>query len=265
MRVVAYLFAPLAFQLFLVDAAAFDSGKQAAAPGQAIPFPRMSDDWRAVLGPQESPEDYDASKRHEMTVSLSTLRVPSKAWRLYRKGLEDQKREDFEAALRDFEAALKVYPAFAVAFEARGTTLLWQMKLPEAQEAFLKALALDPQMFEAELGVGLVMNGTGQFQKAIEHLQKALHLNGECWQVRYALGRAHYGLGQNRKAELNLKLARAWQPNHPNLYLLLAFVLLDEDKPSEAIAEMETFLTVSPDDPLAAQIRSKINELRGTE
>ncbi len=264
MKILACLFVPLTFQLSFLSVSARGVEKSAAALRQAdtVPSPQMPDDWRAILGPQEYSEGYDAINRHEMMVSLASLRVPPKAWRLYEKGLEAQKRNDFDGALREFEAALKVYPSFAAAFEARGTTLLWQTKLVEAEEGFQRALALDPMMFEAELGLGLCMNGTGDFQKAIEHLRKALHLNGECWQVRYALGRAHYGLGENLKAELNLKLAHTWQPNHPNLYLLLAMVLLDEHKPSEALSEMETFLSVSPNDPLAPQIQAKINELR---
>jgi len=237
MRVSRYLFVQLAFQLSFLSASALDIGKPIGAHREAIP----------------------------MIVPDSVSGIPPKAWNLYERGLAAQKRNDLEAALREFQAALKVYPHFVAAFEAQGTTLLWQERLTEAQRAFQKALALNPDGFQAQLGLGLVMNGTGEFQEAIEHLQKALYLNGECWQVRYALGRAYYGLGQHLKAELNLKLAGAWRPKHPNLYLLLALVLLDEGKQTEALAEMETFVDLSPNNPLAREIRAKIEELRGAE
>ncbi|RPJ57906.1 MAG: hypothetical protein EHM23_19095 [Acidobacteria bacterium] len=268
MKLAPYLFAPLAFQLSVFSVSALDLETSTARHRQAETIPlSISDDWKALLGPRESDEEeeHEAIDRHEMMVSVAALRVPRKAWQFYEKGLEAKKRDDFDAALREFEAALKVYPDFAIAFEARGTTLLWQRKLEEAQASFLKAIALDPELFQAELGLGLVMNGTGQFEGAIEHLQRALYLNGECWQVRYALGRAYYGLSELLKAELNLKLARAWRPKHANVYLLLALVLMDEGKRSEALAEMEAFLTVSPDDPLAPEIRAKIQEVRETK
>jgi len=267
MKVVRYLFASLAFQLSFPFVSGLEIQKPAAEtrPPDTSAWVPDTDDLTGLLREPEPSEEPEAIDRHELLVSVAALRVPSKAWRLYEKGLEARKREDFDKALQNFEAALKAYPDFAAALAAQGTTLLWQKKIAEAQEAFLKALALDEQTFEAELGLGLALNATGQFEGAIDHLRKALYLNGECWQVRYALGRAYYGSGQYLQAELNLKLAGAWRPKYANVYLLLGLVLLMEDKPTEALTAMETFLTVSPEDPLAGQVREKIQEFRQSE
>jgi len=242
------------------------SGTAGAVNLQILPlfqsFAALDNEITSMLGEGDSEQEPEPIDRHELIVSVPSLRVPPKAWRHYEKGLEAQRRGDYDKALSQYHRALEVYPDFGAASAAQGITLLWQKKPAEARDAFLRALAVDPDTFQAELGLGLICNTDGRFDEAVGHLQKALALNGECWQVRYALGRAHYGLGHLPESEKHLTMARAAKPTHGNLYLLLALVQLAQDKPAEALAQLETFLRVAPEDALAGEVRARIQELR---
>jgi tetratricopeptide (TPR) repeat protein len=135
-------------------------------------------------------------------------------------------------------------------------------KIELAREAFEKALGLNENSAEAQLGLGLVCNDEKRYAEAEKHLLKAQQLNPADWHVHYELGRAYYGLDQLENAEKRLRLARKAHPDYGNLYLLLANVLVLQHKYAEGLAEMEEFLKVAPNSPLAPQVREKTNLLK---
>lgn len=196
------------------------------------------------------------------SVAVTDLAVPAKARARYQKGMKELERKEFENSVKHFQAAIQEYPRYAAAYSALGIAYIQMRKIELAREAFEKALGLNENSAEAQLGLGLVCNDEKRYAEAEKHLLKAQQLNPADWHVHYELGRAYYGLDQLENAEKRLRLARKAHPDYGNLYLLLANVLVLQHKYAEGLAEMEEFLKVAPNSPLAPQVREKTNLLK---
>jgi tetratricopeptide (TPR) repeat protein len=219
---------------------------------------------RIVLTPQDLPDTPPAAGELPV-VSTALLKVPRKAESLFHKGVQAHKRRDYAAAHRCFDRAIAVHPGFAAAYAAHGVAYLQERQIARAESAFQKALEADPDTFDAQLGLGLVRNDQRRFEEAAGHLREALSLNPQPWQVHYELGRAHFGLRRYAEAEVCLKQARRSRPAHARLYLLLAQVLLAQDKLLEAAPEMEMFLKIVPTGPTADKVREALRRIRERE
>ena len=194
-------------------------------------------------------------------VSVSALAVPAPARDEYRKAQIAQKENDFKTAHKHVEEALRHHPKYAEAYALKGFLLLHEQKLDDAQAAFQTALEIDPQLGDALLGLGRVYNNRSRFVEAEQELLKALSADSSTWQVNYELGRACLGLKKNQEAEKYLRQARAASPSYAPVYYLLAQVLLLQDRPLEAIPEMEAYLKYAPTGPTADKVRDLIRRI----
>jgi tetratricopeptide (TPR) repeat protein len=196
------------------------------------------------------------------SVPASELAIPEKARELYRKGMKELDRRKYDKSIEHFRAAIQEYPDYASAYSSIGIAHIQMRQSNLAQAAFEKALSLNAQSTEAHLGMGLVYNDQQKFVEAEKHLLKAQQLTPADWHVHYELGRAYYGMDKLEQAEKSLRLARQTHPEYGNLYLLLANALVLQNKYAEGLAEMKEFLNVSPDSPLAPQVKEKIKLLK---
>ena len=80
------------------------------------------------------------------------------------------------AALPGQKPAAQAEPApnDATALAARGRRLTTTGEFEEAVGLFTRALAIDPELFEAHLGLGIVMDLQGRYEAARDHLRHAL-------------------------------------------------------------------------------------------
>ena len=233
-----------------VSAGGFQSTKE------EIQLVSVSRTIRIVLTPGERSEE-----RHQggtESVSAASLRVPKEAEKLYRKALRSHTEKRYDEALKEFDEALKIAPDFARAYAGRGITLLQMQNRADARIAFEKAVRLDPESFDAQVGLGLVLNDLREFQASTEHLLKARSLNSAGWQVHYELGRAYFALADYPEAEASLRTARASSPHYPGLYLLLSNLYLKTNRPADAVNELQGFLKMFPDGPMAEQVQKRI-------
>jgi TolB-like protein/Flp pilus assembly protein TadD len=134
---------------------------------------------------------------------------------------------DLHEALDAFDQAIAVDPNFAAAYAARADTLAIMAEgsylsgataLPQAKEAALRALILDPQLPEAQAALGLVQSiGEWDFYNAERSLQRSLDLS----------------------------------PSYVYAHQWLAAVLLKTGRAEEAIREAETAIRLDPLAPAA--------------
>lgn len=102
---------------------------------------------------------------------------------------------------RDYaEMALRINPDLPGVWTLAGMTRHYLADNEGAVEAFRKALAADPNDFEAHLGMGTVMIVKRELEPARAHLEKALAL-------RPSDKLAHYQMGRLERAEGNLEAA----------------------------------------------------------
>jgi len=95
-----------------------------------------------------------------------------------------------EKAEEQFQAAVKLNPTqFPDAYYNYGIILLEESKLGEAEEAFRKALAIDPNYYAAHNNLGTVLERQGKLKEAADEYRRALEGNP-------GFRRAHFNLGR---------------------------------------------------------------------
>jgi tetratricopeptide (TPR) repeat protein len=187
---------------------------------------------------------------------------PPAGQKSWEAGLKDLDRGRIEQAIQRFEQVIREAPDYAPAYTNLGVAYLQLRSRDRARRAFDKALERDAESAGAHLGLGLILNDEKRYSEAETLLTKSRALNPEDWHVHYELGRALYGLERLGEAETSLQQAAREKPGYGNLYLLLANVLVLQEKNAEGLQAMEQFLEVAPESPLVPQVREKAALLR---
>jgi serine/threonine protein kinase/tetratricopeptide (TPR) repeat protein len=155
---------------------------------------------------------------------------PDNAADLYMRGRTlwaSRSPQNLRDALELFSQSITIDPTFAAAYAARADTLAIMAErsylaaataVPQAKEAALRALILDPQLAEAHAALGLVQSiGEWDFYNAEKSLQRAVQLS----------------------------------PSYVYSHQWYAAVLLKTGKPGDAIREAETAAQLDPLSPAA--------------
>ena len=116
----------------------------------------------------------------------------------------------------------------SMAHSARGLLRRSQNRLAEARAAYEAAIALDRNDARAIYQLGQTLNYLGQPEAAIHQIEKAIRLNlrdPNLASYYYALGHCHLVLGHVDQATDLLRKARAGNPRHWYIHVVLAGAL----------------------------------------
>ena len=164
------------------------------------------------------------------------------------RGMLNQYRHDFDAALVDFAAALAQDPDRASAHAWRGAIYLVAAKYDNARQECATLLQLHRPVLHGGC-IGLVQAYTGQLNSAYATLQQALALarndDQRLWLLT-RLGEVSAWLGQSARAESHYRDALAL--GQDNAYLLAAWAdfLLDNKRPAEVIKLLASWEASDP-------------------
>lgn len=103
----------------------------------------------------------------------------------------------------------------------------------EAEEAYRRAITLDPDYAEAHAELGQLLQAQGRHQEALFHLRLASELCPFSEQTHYLLGTAYVPLGDPKEAERCFRRAIAMAP-HARAYRDLGVLMLDQNRLDEA-------------------------------
>jgi len=144
------------------------------------------------------------------------------------------------SALEALNKSLGLAPRNAQAVALKGFLVAAQNRIREAQQLFDDAIALDGALGNAWLGRGLCRIREGRAREGREDLEVAAALEPNRALLRSYLSKAFSEVGDNRRAEHELKLARAFDPNDPTSWLYSALLRQQQNRINEAIADLET-------------------------
>ena len=198
----------------------------------------------------------------EAVVPAWALQIPGKAQKEFNKGVEALGRGDAKSGIVHLQEAVQLYPRFATAFDALGTAYASAGDFQAAETAYEKALEIHESLFTAHLGLGTLYVARRRYPDAEKHLVRARQLKSEDWRVHYELGDLYWRSGNWPRAEENLHKAIQLQGKTPRIYLLLINVLAAQEKLPDALAAMEDFLRLFPNDRFARQVAGKRHLLR---
>lgn len=175
--------------------------------------------------------------RDTLLVAVQKQPEDALAWaRLSEMQLALGNRRDARAAA---ETAVKLEPDLGRTQSVLGFAALAEIRAREAQAAFERAIALDSADPLAHLGLGLAQIRQGRLAEGRGEIETAVALDSNNALVRAYLGKAYF---EEKRAPLDgqqFGIAKQLDPRDPTAYFYDAIRLQTENRPVEALQELE--------------------------
>lgn len=197
------------------------------------------------------------------SVSKFDLKAPGAARQEYERGTQLLLKKKFGDAVDHFAKAIATYPNFVAAHNALGSAYLDLGRNEEAQNEFLRSVALDGHLPHSYMNLGRAQLALKNFPGAQESMQKASELSPLDLRLLSALTYAQYlnrdygssiataqrvhGLKHEKNAIVHYFAAASWQRQN-NL--------------QEAQKELQTLLDEDPKSPVADTARQMIQQIK---
>jgi tetratricopeptide (TPR) repeat protein len=200
-------------------------------------------------------------------VNLSSLpamtdqAAPKSARKEFEKGARAWRENNSKEAQDHLEKAVAAYPCYARAQSALAEVDIAEHKAPSAETRYKQAIHCDSTYMDAfyQLARLYITENKPADSKAI--LGEALRLSPRAWPLHYQLGIAQFAMGDYREAAKAFLTAQSFHPDMPaEFHARLANAYLKTAEYAKALAEMDTYLRLSPEGPYAASAK-KISEI----
>jgi Tfp pilus assembly protein PilF len=197
------------------------------------------------------------------TISATVLSIPDRATKEYEQAQQCLTRRDAACASLHLKRAVEIAPRYVAAWNQMGTLAYQAHAYSDAEVDFRKALEADPEAFEPLVNLGGVLLNLKRPREALGYNQQAASRRPNDALANSQLGLDYFALGELDAAEKCLKAALRLDPAHFSFpQLTLAEIDLRRNDRAGAIDQYRDFLKRHPDSPLAAEIRTKIAQLK---
>ncbi|MCI0627375.1 MAG: tetratricopeptide repeat protein [Acidobacteria bacterium] len=110
------------------------------------------------------------------------------------------KEGKFAEAIAEYKSSLEDHPENEAAFFGMALAQTQAGLAKEAVLSYEAALKIDPQLWEAETNLGILLMNQQSFDKALPHFHRALELNSKSFQAAFFLAKALEALGRLKEA-----------------------------------------------------------------
>jgi tetratricopeptide (TPR) repeat protein len=191
------------------------------------------------------------------TISVTSMGAPKDAMRAYEKA-QKIREEKPDAAEKELNKAVKIYPQFAAAWTLLGDIHRERNELDAARAEYAKAIAADPQFVNPSYGLTMIAAQEKKWADAIRLSDQVIKLNSAAYPVAYFINAAaNYNSQKFEAAEESAKKFKALdtQHSHPDVCLLLSYVLSARQDYAGAAREIRDYLAISPNSPDAESLQ----------
>jgi tetratricopeptide (TPR) repeat protein len=196
-------------------------------------------------------------------VDAKYLRIPESARSEYEQGMKLFRGSGkLEEGLVHLRKAVEIHPRFALAHYGTGLLLMDLNQMDDARASFAQAVAEDEELVHAYFPLGAILNFQKEHAQAEKILRKGLVVRDDIWQLHFELARAVAYQGRWPEAEAIAERAAQLNDKAEKVQLLLANIYFELGKDNEALDAAERFLKLAPDDPIAPQIRARVQQMR---
>jgi tetratricopeptide (TPR) repeat protein len=190
------------------------------------------------------------------TVSLRQLRIPAKALRAFRKGLERLAKLDAVGGRKQFARAIAAFPDYYEAYYHEGVSELRLGHNDEAAEAFQKAIDLSEGRYAwAQFGLGAVLCRRGHCKEGEAVIRKGLEVDGTSDTGHLFLSTALFGQNRLVEAEQSAREALLRKPGLASAYLVLADIHGRKGEYALEVHDLDSYLKLAPKEPASKQVR----------
>jgi Flp pilus assembly protein TadD len=194
--------------------------------------------------------------------SVTDLAAPKKARKEYEQGHAALEAKDLTGARKHFEQAIETDPCYARALTELGVVLSLQGELSSAEAPLQKSIHCDGEFLEAYLQLGILLDVEKKDSESESVLQQALRVAPSDWRPYYRLGAVHQRMGKYQEAEQDYLKAQSLSGSVPaEVHVQLGAAYLELKEYDQAYTELQTYLQIAPNGPLAGQTRSFLQQV----
>jgi Flp pilus assembly protein TadD len=166
--------------------------------------------------------------------------------------LPKDREEKAKASLEEFTAGAKYRNPSAADLKIVAFDYIVLGDYPDADKWLTKMLEWDPSDSDGWYNLGRTKYNENRFAEAISAFQQCLKFDPKNVKAEDNLGLSFAGLGHNEEARAAYQQAIAWQEQslakNPRPYIDLGSLLIDENRPKEAVALLLQAIEIDPRD-----------------
>jgi tetratricopeptide (TPR) repeat protein len=132
------------------------------------------------------------------------------------------RKGDHRAALPELQKAVQMKPDLPAAHALLGRALMAMGRRDDAAAAFREELGRNPNDFDSNLYLGMLLKDDQKLDQAYEHLKRAARLRSQDTGVLYGLGALHLAAGRTDEARKLLETVVEKAPDYRQGHVLLA-------------------------------------------
>jgi tetratricopeptide (TPR) repeat protein len=135
------------------------------------------------------------------------------AMKIWGKGLELQRVQNWDGAIAYYKKALQVDPNLYTAWYNMGLAYKSKNELPAARDAFSRTLELKPDLVGASFMLAVVYSDSKEKEKALQQLKKTLQMDPDYALAHFLAGMIYRDSGQTKLARKHLERYLQLAPN----------------------------------------------------
>jgi tetratricopeptide (TPR) repeat protein len=198
-----------------------------------------------------------------VTVAEEIQQVPKAAQKSFDQAIRQRNEKQYERSLKSFDRSIEQFPEYFQAYAERGHLRIAMGDVADAANDFERALKINPGYGPALRGAGLCEFQQGKFVEATRDLEKAADAEPGNATTYLFWGMSSLALDRREHARAALTKALTIDPNGAaRAHVHLANLLVRENKPQEAAAEIDAYLAAVPNAPDAEKLRALLSQLK---
>jgi tetratricopeptide (TPR) repeat protein len=209
------------------------------------PMPGIPPLVKPTLPDDEKCFPWNLSEVHATSVSVTRLKIPSKARSEYQKACDASSKNKLEEAEKHARNAIDKFQDYSAAWVMLGLTLEQQNKPQEAGDACSHAMTVDAKYLPAYLCKAEFAVRSQEWKQVIDLADMAQGLNAESDAYsHYYRATAYFHMNDFDEAKKSALKAAEVDANHsePFIYFLLAQIYDRQGDKTSAIAQLQQIL-----------------------
>ncbi len=198
------------------------------------------------------------------TVSVRDLSIPQKARDAMNKGMVLlYQKSDYAGSIKEFEHAIKIFPNYYEAYAQIGYAYIASKDPAHAEEALRQSIVVSQEHYpDAFFLLAALFSSQKRFDDAEPLARKAVDMAPDSWHAQSEMAQALLGQDRPEDAEKYAQAAVKLQPDNPLLWLLLANIHGDLQNDSALVDDLNTYLKLAPNGPIADRVRQGRDEAK---
>ena len=190
------------------------------------------------------------------TVSVRTLKIPTKAVDEYNRGLERLAKNDPAGSLNHFNKAAAAFPEYYEAFYEIGVAESRLKHQDNALEAFQKSIDLSGGRFaRAQFAYGLLLCHRGESEEAERLIRTGLENDSNSSEGHLFLAISLVAQNRFDEAEKSAREALLRKPDYASPYLVLGQIYAQRKEYQAEVQALDAYLKLIPSGNVDEQVR----------